>query len=172
MLGAVALSGADWSRLDLRRLIQCATVAYVLLLFWEPAQALVMSRTAPSDWTASYRPMVEYIQTNTAPQDTIYVVGLRSEIYVMTERRAPTRFFNAVFTSHHAGELLREVESAPPGVMVADELGRSCLSGERASVLAPLFEREYDTLTVFEEDGWFVYPRRRSSNTPASHTTD
>jgi hypothetical protein len=98
---------------------------------------------APAE-RALYRRVVELVDAHAAADDTILAVPFDPEIYYLTGRRAPVRFFNSAFGIRDSGDLARALDAvaaAPPRVVFYDptdkydtELSRRLMSDLRPSL--------------------------------------
>ncbi len=135
---------------------------------------------APSAYTKAR----DYLVTDTDPANSILVWGSRSAIYVMSERRAPTAYFNERPLYLFAGEeqkplwdeLLADMEADPPEVVidvhdsalpfVTYDDGRCEVPSSAAEWTKSVYQYfcdnyAYDsTINEGAQDAWEVYRRR------------
>jgi hypothetical protein len=71
-------------------------------------------------WGIAY-PLAQYVDRHTRPDEGLYVVGSRGEIYWLADRRAPTRFFDDFPVQAHpqyGPEQIRDLLRHPPAAVV------------------------------------------------------
>jgi len=61
----------------------------------------------------SYK-IAKYIRENTGERDTIYILGDETIIYFLADRRAPTKFFDWLYSSKYVDNILETGESVLP----------------------------------------------------------
>ena len=166
LLGACAAGrfrGMDRQSLNV---IGFAAAAFLTLFLWEPADCIMSARADKSDWVAAHRPLVDYIQRETSDGEPVYIVGLRSEVYILSDRVSPSRFFNVVFVQGHVEELMGDLSRDPPGVIAIDALGRRCMRGEFGDALEAFIASRYTQATVPDLENWTVYRLSRPAKMP------
>ena len=77
-------------------------------------------RLEPRD-THIHRELVRRIQAHSVPGDCILALPSNAELYFITERCNPTRFFNSALGLHaeqDVGALLMQLEARPPAMLI------------------------------------------------------
>lgn len=147
-----------------------------------PLISLYRDNYAPRSQSA-YTKTRDYLLSETDPEQSILVWGSRSAIYVMSERYAPTAYFNErplyLFPGEVRGaqweELLRDMENDPPQVVIythdtalpfIEEVSSGCVIPEGADYTVPVYNyfcgnyRYETTINSGFRDAWEVYRRR------------
>ncbi|NSW58427.1 MAG: glycosyltransferase family 39 protein [Armatimonadetes bacterium] len=162
LLGACAVGRFRDLDRQWRNVVGLAAAAFLALFLWEPADSIMAARADKGDWIGARKPLVEYIQRETPEREPVYVVGLRSEVYILSDRVSPSRFFNVVFVQGHVAELMDDLTRNPPAVIALDALGRRCMRGEFGNTLGGFIASRYTRATVPGLEGWTVYRLART----------
>ncbi len=188
-LPSMAVLVAYAARATERRLPANATTvlfaAVLVLMSFLPTLLVARLTTIGDD--GSLRAAASYLAANSRPSDTVFIWGSRTEVLLLADRRAPTRFVYqyAPFYTRGYGELRRIDEllaaltSAPPVLIVDASAGsfvtppldraafRSWTSPEPQYTVPPETERVIDLVEARYEragdlpgTGWPVYRLR------------
>jgi hypothetical protein len=101
-----------------------AIVAVSVVLAFYPA--LLVGRLLTVEVASPVTPAAEYLRANTRSDETVLVWGARTEVLVLAERRAPTRFIyqyaplatRGYGSAARVSELLADLERAPPALIL------------------------------------------------------
>lgn len=101
-----------------------------------------------------YRELVKRIKTRSVPGDCILALPSNAELYFITERCNPTRFFNSALglrTAEDVDALLTQLESRPPAVLIyrPGDKYNSLLTRRLAAQLRP-FYRQHEKVGSFD----------------------
>ena len=101
-----------------------------------------------------YRELVKRIQTRSVPGDCILALPSNAELYFITERCNPTRFFNGALGLRTEGEvdaLLKQLESRPPTMLIYQpgDKYNSLLTRHLAEQLRPTY-RQHEKVASFD----------------------
>jgi len=94
-----------------------------------------------------YRELVQRIATRSAPRACIFVLPSDAELYFLTDRCNPTRFFNSALglrTDADVDALLAQFESRPPAVLIhrPQDKYNTALTQRLVQLVRPLYRRQ------------------------------
>jgi hypothetical protein len=121
--GIAALWGPTLrNRVGLAALILAAPVmTYVVGPQWRALQLPASERFGVASPYALAEPVSDFIRQNTTPEDRIFVGGSDAQVYWLSDRRAPTRFFDSfpvIQEAKYKRERDRALRSDPPAAIV------------------------------------------------------
>jgi hypothetical protein len=122
MAGAFALAAASiWTRRSLDRIAVAASILALpltALVVWAQEE-LRLDPGADSEQVVRAQPVADFLRGHTSPEELVYVVGGRAEVYWRGERRAPTRFFDVhgLRSTDDVDERDRDLARDPPAAV-------------------------------------------------------
>jgi hypothetical protein len=101
-----------------------------------------------------YGELVKRIQTHSVPGDCILAMPSNAELYFVTERCNPTRFFNSALgltTKEDVDALLKQLESGPPAMLIYEPGDKysSLLTQSLFAQLRPLY-RQHEKVGAYD----------------------
>jgi hypothetical protein len=113
---------ASRQRVALAALVLAAPVATLVLgPQWRALQREPSERFGVGNSYALAEPVADFIRSNTSPRERIFAAGHNAQVYWLSERKAPTRFFDSFPLEHEASyrrERNRDLQESPPKAIV------------------------------------------------------
>lgn len=168
LLGAVAAKRLETFEGRSQGHVWMVALAFVGLMFWQPLDSMLTSHLVPrKPWVEQCEPLVRHIWTHTEPQDTIFVVNNSSEqLYMLANRRAPSRVFNLVFIRAYGDEFQRDVKAHPRRLIIIGG-GYTAKLGPAEEALGQVLRDRCRLARAFEGGRWLVYSLVPSGNRSA-----
>ena len=116
----------------------------------------------PADDTARYRDLLRLIENETAPNAFILALPVNPELYFLSGRRNPTRFFNAALGMHNEAEfqaVLETLRRNPPQLVFFQPNDKYNTAYVRR--LVEFVRERYDVLPA--RGGFEIYRARAAS---------
>ncbi|MCP4900965.1 MAG: hypothetical protein GY906_28690 [bacterium] len=142
------IKAADWSR------FASAGLILMVLSTYSPYRFESVARHLESEPGQDLGEVAEYLQENTDPEDTIFVLGGEPILYLMADRQAPTRYFFWLYHWGRWAEVFRDEGLQPeqflttlPNWFVFHQRG----DYERIPHLENLMYSRYELTTVVGE---------------------